>query len=359
MRKLILLLLVITAAAAGGAYCDVPPADQCLVWYLGNVLPTAPNSAGPGVSFEKKFPTGLGGIDGVVVNDAAAIDGKALYINDNSITDYVYYRSGYGLLDNATGATIVGRVKVTSDTHGAGGEADGNLHITDNGGLDSGLTSDYHWGGPGNDIRECIRGSGVGAAGNSLYHTLRMTAKGNQFGNSVPFSEPFTYPDLKLVGRGANPYIWMGDAGLGEIEVVSNTVLLTGGNRERYAKYYVLCAPDVDGKITFEFDIKGTDTVPVPDYDATKPRTSTTSASITSRAAPLPVGGGGPPTYTGRTLEEPPRFITVPSPAAGTIARPPSVLTRCRIRGSSSASWRPTTTTPNTSPTAAGTSAHS
>ncbi|MGQ9455322.1 MAG: hypothetical protein ACUVRS_10420 [Armatimonadota bacterium] len=189
-QKGLLISMILTILAVACSYADVPPANRFLLWYLDNTLPTNPNSAGPGISFTKQYPTGGGLIDGVIVDDPEATDGKALFISDNSATDMVWYRSQPGcVFDDASG--IVARMKVTSDVHGEDGSAGANISILDST-EGSGLRCGYHWGGANGHVIETIRGNSADfPAGNGEYHILRMTAQGNIYGKQSPWAEDF------------------------------------------------------------------------------------------------------------------------------------------------------------------------
>jgi|GEM_PF-3239233 len=282
MKRLFPLTLALLVVVSISGYCDVPPANRFLLWYLGNTLPTNPNSAGPGIQFTKQYPVGGGLLDGVVVDDPEATDGKALFISDNSTSDMVWYRSQPGcVFDNASGVTIVGRVKVTRDVHGDDGGAGENLSILDST-EGSGLRSGYHWGGANGHVVETIRGvSAEFPAGDGQYHILRMTAQGNVYGKQCPWSEDFTNYSVgaALVGQDE----WIGNAA-GGYDPQNPTQLLSGltvvedpdeSTRPTYGKVVafvggdavfqgytrVLAAADPNtNEMVVEFDIKGTAT---------------------------------------------------------------------------------------------------
>ncbi len=281
MKRLPLLALALLAIVCStSAYCDVPPTNRFLLWYLGNTLLANPNSAGPGISFTKQYPMAGGMLDGVIVDDPEATDGKALFISDNSTSDMVWYRSQPGcLFDNSSGATIVGRVKVTSDIHGEDGSAGANLSILD-ATEGSGLRSGYHWGGANGHVIETIRGeSAEFPTGDGQYHILRMTAQGNVYGKQCPWDENFEDYEVgqPLVGQDE----WIGNAGGGydpqnPTQLVSGLTVVddpdeatrpthgkvtafVGGDAIYQGYVRVLAAPDPNtNEMVVECDIKGT-----------------------------------------------------------------------------------------------------
>ncbi len=211
MRKVMGLLVVLVVALSASSALG-----QAIPWeikYLGNVAPDAWGSCGVwnGTSMNWNLLTGNAAL-GAVVDDPAAIDGKAYRVNDNSDLDRLIWRSEPSVnIDSATGATIVARVKTVSDSAGSG-----NIGVQG-----SGLASGYHWGGPNGDIVEPYRGGSASVAGDDNYHIIRLTAAGS--GATVPFTEGFPYGDGAL--NGAND--WAGNADSATIAASANTVQMT------------------------------------------------------------------------------------------------------------------------------------
>lgn len=184
--------------------------------YNGNVAPNIANSAGPGYSFIPESQLSASG----VVPAAGATDGLAWYILDDVIDGAEFWRITPAVdISHLLGATILGRMKVVSDTHGVDGERADNLGIIDS---NTGMHTRAHYGGVGNDIGETRRGIFDSITGDDGWHVVRATVKGRIYGSvQAPWSDNFdSYPDSVdpnaepdpdvngLPGNG----IWFGDA---------------------------------------------------------------------------------------------------------------------------------------------------
>jgi hypothetical protein len=189
MHKNTLGEMVFLISAAGLLF----PAGQALgmlLWYEGAVEPDAPNSAGPGLSWTlAEGNRSLGSVvDDINTNpDIAAIDGKAFRINDAQLSN-LSFRGPYSEIAGTTGATVVARIKLPTDTNvGAGPlERGENIMIFDGepGGTD-GITAGMHWSGiKGKEVREGYRGvksdvwpgTPIGNIASRRYHVIRMTS---------------------------------------------------------------------------------------------------------------------------------------------------------------------------------------
>jgi len=91
---------------------DVEFVVPFVFWYDGEVLPTAADSAGPGMTFVDRDV--MGTVLTELVDDPDAEDGKAFKMTDNALDALLSYRTDPQMNIGAVpGATVVGRVKVT------------------------------------------------------------------------------------------------------------------------------------------------------------------------------------------------------------------------------------------------------
>ncbi len=241
-KSIVWVFAVVFVLAAGSTY-----ASWYQILYFGDEPPDSAGSCGrfDGQLYQFVPWTQAGGTIvnmGWLEDDPDAIDGKAWHIvDDRTDANDVWRTQPTVNIDSDTGATVVARVKTLSETSGAG-----NVGIIEG----ASITGDYHWGGPTGHIRESYRGAETTVAGDTGYHILRLTTKGNNT-KTVPYLETFAYPDGLLVGQGD----WFGNAGA-EIVMENGSVKVNGGANTATARQDVQCDPDAEGKFTVQFKCK-------------------------------------------------------------------------------------------------------
>ncbi|MHC4444414.1 MAG: BACON domain-containing protein [Planctomycetota bacterium] len=155
---------------------------EIIMTYHGDMNPSASGSFSgtwPSGAISTEFALLSGSVlQGTVVDDLMAIDGKAWEITDTAGQQTQWFAE----IDEWTwktffGATIVSRVSVIS----AAGNQGGNLMLEVPGG--DGLAASYHYGGPTQGrVREMMRSVEDldPERANSRYHTLRMAVEGGE-----------------------------------------------------------------------------------------------------------------------------------------------------------------------------------
>ena len=270
MRKLFLFSLALIAVAASAALGEVPPGEETLLWYMGNLPPDTVNSAGPGLRFVR-YP---GSVRlGSLVYDNDASDKVAWRINDTGGTSEWWRMDPQRTIDHSVGATVVARLKVASDTHVVGAEPSINIGIGDCGKYGTNSLCESHWGGPNGDIVEVKQNESVSVTGDANYHILRLTMRGRltiDFSTFYPAHKDENWSDdmeayaqyAPLVGQDE----WTGVDDYGGMTIVpdpfqypsdphGNVVEYRTAGQQMTAIQYVGVAPDASGKMEFIFDI--------------------------------------------------------------------------------------------------------